>query len=360
MGRRLEGGELPLDQLYAAALGECEWDVPFGRIGELLRSDTVGFTVRHRQRPREVLDGYLTFHDETRAEAFRSHWAAREPVVDIILAQPDGKAFTLEQLGLADWMSTTEFYNDFMVPHGEHHSIYATHYLDRELLVGVAAHRHSDHGAFEEDERAWVQRLLPHVARAAQAASLRSDRGLLQAANNQLGRQRCGMFALGRHAELCFANGHGIKLLERADLIDCAGHRIRFTHQADQHAFRRACQAAVSETECVFLSASGRFVLRVEAVPWSWARRAVHVLFVTELGRAPRGAMKWLRNSFGLTRAEAEVAIALVETTSLEHLASQRAVSIGTVRNQVKVVMAKVGVRKQSELCALLASVPDE
>jgi DNA-binding CsgD family transcriptional regulator len=59
-----------------------------------------------------------------------------------------------------------------------------------------------------------------------------------------------------------------------------------------------------------------------------------------------------LLQEFGLTAAEAQVVTALCQGDSTAVIAERRAVSVTTVRNQIKSVMAKAGVHRQSELLA--------
>jgi DNA-binding CsgD family transcriptional regulator len=75
-----------------------------------------------------------------------------------------------------------------------------------------------------------------------------------------------------------------------------------------------------------------------------------HLVAATEPGRMPGVAAASLRSYFGLTEAEACLAAALVGGSALETYAQARGVSIGTARNQLKQVLAKVGVPRQSEL----------
>jgi DNA-binding CsgD family transcriptional regulator len=64
---------------------------------------------------------------------------------------------------------------------------------------------------------------------------------------------------------------------------------------------------------------------------------------VPDLGRI-------LAQRFGLTVAEAEVAVAVHDGQTLDAIADRRGVSIHTVRHQVKAAMAKLGVRRQTDL----------
>jgi DNA-binding CsgD family transcriptional regulator len=57
-----------------------------------------------------------------------------------------------------------------------------------------------------------------------------------------------------------------------------------------------------------------------------------------------------LRRSFGLTRAESEVAAAIYSGRSLTRIAKERAASINTVKTQVRFIFEKCGVRSQVDL----------
>ena len=54
--------------------------------------------------------------------------------------------------------------------------------------------------------------------------------------------------------------------------------------------------------------------------------------------------------SFGLTHAEAEIALSLAYGLTPREIASKRSVSIHTIRNQLKSAMSKTGSRRQTEL----------
>lgn len=62
-----------------------------------------------------------------------------------------------------------------------------------------------------------------------------------------------------------------------------------------------------------------------------------------------------LGNEFGLTTAEAEVAVSIGDGLAPKAIAEQRQVSVHTVRNQIKSAMLKCGVRRQSQMVALIA-----
>jgi DNA-binding CsgD family transcriptional regulator len=69
-------------------------------------------------------------------------------------------------------------------------------------------------------------------------------------------------------------------------------------------------------------------------------------------GEHRRGAV--LQSVYGMTAAETEIALQLAQGKTPEAIAQHRRVSIGTVRGQIKALLAKAGVNRQIELVARL------
>ena len=64
-----------------------------------------------------------------------------------------------------------------------------------------------------------------------------------------------------------------------------------------------------------------------------------------------------LSNAFALSRAESDIARLIVDCKSVTEISELRGRSIGTVRNQIKSILAKTGSRSQIELVRLVMSV---
>lgn len=64
-----------------------------------------------------------------------------------------------------------------------------------------------------------------------------------------------------------------------------------------------------------------------------------------------------LRDLFGLTPAEAKLAMALFDGISLADYAAQSSLSVHTARNQLKMVFSKTGTSRQGEFVSLLAKL---
>jgi DNA-binding CsgD family transcriptional regulator/GAF domain-containing protein len=72
-------------------------------------------------------------------------------------------------------------------------------------------------------------------------------------------------------------------------------------------------------------------------------------------GRARFPSKDALCSDFGLTPAEAYIALGIVRGETLASLAAARGITIATARTQLKLVFAKLGAHRQSQLVALLS-----
>jgi DNA-binding CsgD family transcriptional regulator len=101
-------------------------------------------------------------------------------------------------------------------------------------------------------------------------------------------------------------------------------------------------------------------VLDVCALPFpaSQLRFAPQVMIVAHGARASEARRAViLRTLYALTAAETQIAEQIADGRMPEAIAKRRGVAVGTVRAQIKAVMAKVGVNRQIELTARLRQI---
>ncbi|RZI95373.1 MAG: helix-turn-helix transcriptional regulator [Rubrivivax sp.] len=82
------------------------------------------------------------------------------------------------------------------------------------------------------------------------------------------------------------------------------------------------------------------------------------LLFVFDPEATPSITADTVRQLFGLSKREAEVAAALCSGRTLDELAAERGTSINTVRTQLKSVFNKTGTSRQADLVSLLLASP--
>lgn len=136
--------------------------------------------------------------------------------------------------------------------------------------------------------------------------------------------------------------------------------RVRLRRQPDQTAFddalgqileairRGGCAAPPVSQLC-----ADALVMDVQQLPMerlAFGGGPAAILILRKAKAAERSEL--LRRMFGLTRAEAEVALALAAGEAPEIIADARKVSVATVRTQLKSIYSKMGVHRQAELVA--------
>jgi len=80
------------------------------------------------------------------------------------------------------------------------------------------------------------------------------------------------------------------------------------------------------------------------------------LVFLNDPEDRPVPAVESVRVLFDLTPAEARMAVALTAEKTIEEAADEFGISVNTARTQVKSILSKTGVRRQTELVRLLSA----
>jgi DNA-binding CsgD family transcriptional regulator len=105
-------------------------------------------------------------------------------------------------------------------------------------------------------------------------------------------------------------------------------------------------------------------VLMIDAVPVRAAMadafgRSGALLILSNPGRRPRPSDSLLRELFGLTQREAQVAALIAAGDGAAEISDTLGLKASSVRQVIKVLLWKTGARRQSELVAMFARLPD-
>jgi DNA-binding CsgD family transcriptional regulator len=146
----------------------------------------------------------------------------------------------------------------------------------------------------------------------------------------------------------------------RRDLIGAPIARLLgLTHRETAERLTLAVAKAVRQQEASLVMArSGASQVGVLLSVRPAREQGYAVVGVTDLD-APPALLGWsdLADLFGVSRAEAEIAIGLHEGVDLADIAERRGVQLDTVRNQVKSLLRKLGLASQKHLTATLVRV---
>lgn len=268
--------------------------------------------------------------------------------------------------------AASAFYQEFFPKYDAHHCLAARCPGPGDVKVMIGINRSENQGAAAEADKQQVRALLPHVESALRVQQALEGQGALMATQS--------FEALSMAAFLCNAWGRVVGMTPAAERLVRTGGPLRLTsgqltaldaaaNVGLQAALRAACgdRAAsvmlTRETSLALTDAQGS-TRRVDVAPLPLEGApmrlgAVAVVAVSDTLPHAR-TLELLRRTFGLTRAEAEVAIDVADGLSARDIGSRRGVSASTVRVQIQAVLQKTSLRKTSALASLvvrLASV---
>jgi DNA-binding CsgD family transcriptional regulator len=243
---------------------------------------------------------------------------------------------------------------------------------ETEISESISLARPRSSGSFTTDELRFTRALMPHLQRAAsvqmrlEAASI-----AVQSTLDALETVQAQMLLLDRRGRIVHASAQAERLLREADGLsaDAAGLRAATTGLSARLAalIARAAGAGnkpgVSGALCL-RRPSGKPDLALVAVPLRprttcpGEQKAAVVLQITDpLDRTtPDRAL--LVEAFGLTQAEAGLAVDLLSGRSVSEVATCSGRSVATVRTHLASVLAKTETTRQSDLVRLLMRLP--
>lgn len=231
--------------------------------------------------------------------------------------------------------------------------------LGEGRCVALVLHRHVRDAEidFPRAVRARLTELLPHIAQAVSLGqTMVRDEGLEAVMRDCLDRWHGGLLVCDNAGRVQWMNR-----LARQRLASGAPLRVRdgvlHAHGVQDLRLKAALasrRAEATDPSFLALDHEGRR-LHLALLPLSQGlagsavSRGVLVSLSDGqlLGQIPSSALSAL---FGLTDAEARLTGALVQGGTLEQYAQRRGVSVGTVRYQLKQVLAKTGAGRQSDL----------
>lgn len=210
--------------------------------------------------------------------------------------------------------------------------------------------------------------LIPHIQRAVRIARRIGEAELAAARSAAaLDLAPSAVMMLTEGFELAYANGHARALIERFRLED-AGGRIRLGGREVLDALARLADPA-SDHHChAFQLAQDHgaplaaLAMRVNPERIAGADtakgRARIMVVAAHNPKVSEDSIDRVREWFGLTHAEARLAVLLAEGGSLDDYCQLRGVSMNAARFLLKGAFAKTGTGRQAQLVHLIANSP--
>lgn len=238
--------------------------------------------------------------------------------------------------------------------------------LDATTYLGLALHRDIDDPQdFSAAQTSHLAMLAPHFCQAlGMRARMRAGADLDQRLRQHLDRLRGGLIVCTGEGRVQWMNGSAQALLAASGSLQLRGGSLRAGSAAADARLRHDIGelAATGESGNRYLTVGkgeACLHLALQALrPETRQPGAGNSVFLAVTGAAagapiPAAAIATL---FGLTQAEARLVAGLVAGNTLEQYALRRGVGLGTVRGQLKQVLAKTGAARQAELVRLVLS----
>jgi len=360
-----------LDLIYDAATDEHLWSTIFREIASLTNS--AGGVVLVQSATERTL--FFERHHGTSDESLRvlrerhvvnpwtlHMWRAHPPIGAVIASD--------SILPLAD-LRRTAFFDEVLRPDDLGHSAMIGLGNKPELGVGFSMNRGPRQGPYSEQEVHLLGQLAPHMYRSIQLG-FRFDayRALQHAEYRALDHLAIGVILLDREARILFANA-------AARSLDGEGGPLRLRHKKVTHvlplqsrrlddlvqsALRATPMAAISvprpdNGQALTVVASSVRGQDVDRFANAHQKGAAALLFIFDPANKAGIPGTWLMDAYGLTPAEARVALAVASGLSVPETASRLGLSPNTIKTQLRGVFAKSGAHGRTELARLIASI---
>lgn len=305
------------------------------------------------------------------AISYESRYAAHNP-----WRPPSGEAQDAGKLRVSDDLlplsdlKRTLFWEDFLRPMGVAHGVGLVGLRDRAHVASLTLLRDERSGPYRGAELALLGRLAPHWVI---ACRLRERLGLLTDAERGLADVIDGLATavlLLDHAGLLVrANAAAEVILAKEDWLAVRRGKPMALHGQGAALLAHAIEMAAKGTSTDALATAvrltdtdGRSVAHAAAHPVMGGRHgnAVRVALFVQRIEAKTGRstlLRALRDAYGLTEREAELACLLDGSRSLADAAHVMRITLGSMRTRLKVVCAKMGVRGQTGLLLVMQSL---
>lgn len=308
----------------------------------------------------------LASPDDWELTTYRDQFFSLDPFVNL----PLNKVIALSDMLDDEALVHSDYYQQYLQPIG----LFQILGLDVEepggMLARLRLSRRREEPTFCSEDRQWLARLSPHLRRAIRIyATLNrttSERDVYAGAVSQLAVATIILDEQGRVlnmnpvAQLLVDQADGLSI--RGQHLQAAGRDTNRDLQSALHAIVRAQQQgqpgvarALRVPRSRGRSDLGLVVRPVPVSEWSEGQSSpCTAIFVSDPDLHETASKQSLGELFGLTPAEANLAILLARGLSLAEVSEAQNISQHTARAQLKSIFAKTGVSRQAELVRLI------
>ncbi len=359
-----------VDGVYEASLEPGRWDAVLSGVAKSFDATASGIRIQN--------GAYVSQHwvglEPSFEQAYLEHYALLDPWVPAALSRSPGRCYTSQELVADEELERSAFYHELCKPFGMRELCGGILEHTDALIVSMSVMRRDGAEPFDAHTARAMNELTPHVRRAlAIQRRLRTGDGTTTwAAIDGL---PIAVVTLDRHGRVHRTNRRADELLLRRDGLSVEQGVLGALTAADTRKLASFVKSLVSPLAS---EASREPVLRVERGEEKRPLAIVGIRITRESapawelhhGGEPEVLLaiavddgvgepppELLRKLYGLTPAEARVAVQVGMGKSPREVSEALGIAWSTVRFQLRQVFEKMNVRRQSELTRVLLTL---
>ncbi|MEK7630505.1 MAG: hypothetical protein AAB417_00525 [Patescibacteria group bacterium] len=344
------------------------WGVFLGGLAGRMRSVAPALNLTGKERDAGTLWIAPGQDDEETRRVYDTYYLARDPRRPKIQETPAGGTFIGNRVFLDRELVRSEFFNDFLRPRDFFHIMGGVPIKEPERMAVIRLIRPRKAPPFGNQELRLLRVVMPHLTRAlhlhceiARVADARDS------AHEVLDRFRTGVILLDREGKVITANLQARAILDRSDglLVKDATLTAESTAARSELASTVAGVQAPDGNESASLRiprSSGKrplglLIARLRGrLLGDISNRAAVVVFVSDPDEQRVAPIDFVRQSLGLTKAQARLVVSLAAGGRLKDIAEKLGITYATARRELFDAFKRTGVHRQKDLIGLVVS----
>lgn len=359
-----------VDHVYEAMLDRAEWPRFLARLTDALDGMLPMLFMHDAHGAGSVM--ICSGYDEKAVRDFHNYYQARNVWLQGAMQKrllTAGRVRTSHMTCSRREFLRSEYYDGWCRPQGISQAIGSTILKDRSWMFNLTVMRDAGE-EFGRKEIALFETLMPHLQRALKVHVQLADGDARRSAlADALDGLSVAVLVVEANGRVLHMNREAELLAKSADgfSIDASGPKAARPQETAKLQSLIGAAAATSARRglhgggvVTLTRPSGRKPLEVLVSPLraEKALSAFHapaaLVYITDPERLPEPPEAWWQEAYGLTRAEARVAVRSAQGLTIDEIASVLGVSPNTVKTQLKSVFAKTNSKRQRDLVRLV------
>lgn len=350
-----------IELIYAAMLGEVPWQ-NFMRYLAASSPNGKAVLVLHDEEKEKGFIPIASGVELSTLKAYSDYYASVNPFMSPAAALPHGVGVPDIELVPQDDLNKTEFYNDFLKPHGMPSRVSMTIGKSGRLMFVLALLSDS----MDPDDKYVIAKKMTALSPHLQRASRFYQKGASERLANNMG---CtlfdaidkGLVVVGQDARVKTTSQKADEMLSRGVGVKVSPvGKLRFDDVEIQSVLEQKLDRWYMGPKVVSCYVEGMklCLVRIECDDISFYLEGPTVVVILEEMRSSIGNidLKGVSYRKNLTRAEFRALLGIVEGKSIYQISREASRSVETIRSQTKSLYKKLGVGCREEVLRLLLS----